>query len=364
MSKEYYSILGLSKWATDEEIKKAYRKLAMQHHPDRGWDEEKFKEVNEAYSVLSDSNKKREYDTYGSVWGWNPFGWWGWFWWMDVDLWDIFEQFFWGSGRGSSRRKPSSSFSWEDVETTLHIDLKTSIIGGKTKLKYDKYIVCHDCHGEWWEWKTICPDCHGSGYVKYRQQTMFGTIEHTWACERCGGTGETLEKVCGTCGWQKRIRKTVELDIDIPAGIDDGMVIRMNGEWNDGIKSQAWDLYVRFKVNTIEKNLIRKWVDLHLDLEIDVIEAILWTTKEVNIPIIGKRNIVVDSGTQVGTVIKIAWDGVKYIDKDKKWDLFINLLIKIPKKLSEAERVCLEEIAKERKLNVHNKKWIFEKIFG
>lgn len=363
MSKEYYSILGLSKWATDEEIKKAYRKLAMQHHPDRWWDAEKFKEVNEAYSVLSDSTKKREYDTYGSVWGGNPFGWWSWFWWMDVDLWDIFEQFFWGWGRSSSRRKPSSSFAGEDIETMLQIDLKTSIIGGKTTLKYDKYIVCHDCHGEWWEWKTICPDCHGSWYVKYRQQTMFGTIEHTWACERCSGTGETLEKVCGTCGWQKRIRKTVELNIDIPAGIDDGMVIRINGEGNDGIKSQAGDLYVRFKVNTIEKNLIRKWVDLHLDLEIDVIEAILGTTKEINIPIIGKRNIVVDSGTQVWTVIKIAWDGVKYIDKDKKWDLFINLLIKIPKKLSESERECLEKIAKEKKINVHNKKWIFEKIF-
>lgn len=364
MSKEYYSILGLSKWATDEEIKKAYRKLAMQHHPDRWWDAEKFKEVNEAYSILSDSTKKREYDTYGSVWGWNPFWGSGWFGWMDVDLWDIFEQFFWGWARTSSRRKPASSFSWEDVETVLNIDLKTSIVGWKTKLKYDKYLTCHDCHGEWWEWKTICPDCHGSWYVKYRQQTMFGTIGHTWACERCHGTGETLEKVCGTCGWQKRMRKTVELDIDIPAGIDDGMVIRINGEWNDGIKASAWDLYVRFKVNTIEKNLIRKWVDLHLDLEIDVIEAILGTTKEVNIPIIWKRNIIIDSGTQVGTVIKIAWDWVKYIDKDKKWDLFVNVLIKIPKKLSEAERECLEKIAKEKKLNVHNKKWIFEKIFG
>lgn len=363
MSKEYYAVLGISKDASEDEIKKAYRKLAMQHHPDRGGDAEKFKEVNEAYWVLSDPAKKREYDTYGSVWNWgNPFagGWFG----MDVDLWDIFEQFFGGWGRTTGRRKKSSTFRGEDIETLLSLDLKTSVIGGKTKLKYDKYVVCEDCHGAWGEGKAMCPDCHGSGYVKYRQQTMFGTIEHTWACERCGGTGETMEKVCGTCGGQKRVRKTVELDIDIPAGIDDGMVIRINGEWNDGLGEWAGDLYVKFKVNTIEKNLRRKWVDLHLDLEIDVVEAILWTTKEVNIPIIGKRNIVIEAGTQVGTVIKISGDGVKYIDKDKKWDLFVNVLIKIPKKLTDTERECFEKIAKENKLNVHNKKGIFEKIFG
>lgn len=363
MSKEYYSILGLSKTATEDEIKKAYRKKAMEHHPDRWWDAEKFKEINEAYSILSDSNKKREYDTYGSVGGWNPFSGWG-FWWVDVDLGDIFEQFFGGWGRTSSRKKTSSSFSWEDIETFITIDLKTSIIWGKTKLKYEKYIICSDCHGEWWEWKSMCPDCHGSGYVKYRQQTVFGTIEHTGACERCRGSWEILEKVCGTCWGQKRVKKTVELDIDIPAGIDDGMVIRINWEGHDGIKASAWDLYVRFKVQTIEKNLIRKWVDLHLDLEVDVLEAILGTTKEVHIPIIGKRNIVIEAGTQVGTIIKIPWDGVKYIDKDKKWDLFVSILIKIPKKLWENERSLFEEIAKEKKLNVHNKKWIFEKIFG
>lgn len=363
MSKNYYDILWVSKTATEDEIKKAYRKKAMEHHPDRWWDAEIFKEVNEAYSVLSDVNKKREYDTYWSVW-WSPF-WSGGFSsaWFDVDLWDIFEQFFgwWGTSR---KRKRSSNFTWEDIETLLSIDLKTSVIWWKTKLKYEKYVVCGDCNWAWGEWKSICPDCHGSGYVKYRQQTMFGTIEHTWTCEKCSWTGETLEKVCTKCWGQKRIRKNVEIDIDIPPWIDDGMVIRINGEWNDWIWASAWDLYVRFKVNTIEKNLIRKWVDLHLDLEIDVIEAILWTTKEINIPIIWKRNIVIDAWTQVWTIIKIVWDGVKYIDKDKKWDLFVNLNIKIPKKLTDTERECFEKIAKENKLNVHNKKWIFEKMFG
>ena len=142
------------------------------------------------------------------------------------------------------------------------------------------------------------------------------------------------------------------------------MVIRINSAWNEWIWAESWDLYVRFKVENVEKNLKRKWVDLHFDLEVDVVEAILWTTREVNIPIIWKRKIVIEAWTQIGTIIKIAWDWVKYIDKDKKWDLFVNVIIKIPKKLSETEREYFEKIAQENKLNVHNKKWIFEKIFS
>ncbi|MBW7954519.1 DnaJ domain-containing protein [Candidatus Gracilibacteria bacterium] len=366
MSKNYYDILGISKTSSEDEIKKAYRKKAMEYHPDRGGDESKFKEINEAYSVLSDSEKKRQYDTYGSVGGnQNPFG--GGFsnGGFDVDLGDIFEQFFGGSGRGSSRgRKKSGNIEGEDLEYLLEIDLKTSIFGGKTILKYEKFVVCDECKGEGGEGKKTCSDCRGSGYVRYRQQTMFGTIEQTGVCEKCHGTGEEIKSPCKKCHTNKRIKKEVEYEIEIPAGIDDGMVIKISGEGNEGLKSSSGDLYVKFKVKQIEKSLIRKGVNLYYDLEIDVIEAILGTTKEINIPVIGKRNIVVDAGTQVGTVIKITGDGVKHIDRDKKGDLFINLLIKIPKRLSEAERECFEKIAKEKKLNVHNKKGIFEKIFG
>lgn len=366
MSKNYYDILWISKTSSEDEIKKAYRKKAMEHHPDRWWDEAKFKEINEAYSVLSDSEKKRQYDTYWSVWGnHNPFWWWFWQAGFDVDLGDIFEQFFgWWRWNSSRWRKKSWNIQGEDFEINLSIDLKTSIIWWKTTLKYEKLVVCDDCEWVWWEWKKTCSDCWGWWYVKYRQQTMFWTIEHTWVCEKCHWNWEMLEKICKTCHWQKRVKKEINYDIDIPAWIDDSMIIKISWEWNEGIWAWAWDLYVKFKVNLIDKNLIRKWVNLHYDLEIDVIEAILWTTKEINIPVIWKRNIVVDAWTQVWTILKISWDWVKYIDKDKKWDLFINLLIKIPKKLSEVERGCFEKIAKEKKLNVCNKKWIFEKIFG
>jgi molecular chaperone DnaJ len=364
MWKEYYSILWVEKTATQDEIKKAYRKKAMEHHPDRGWDAEIFKEINEAYSVLGDENKKREYDTYGRVWGGSPFwgAWWfGWAW-FDVDLWDIFESFFWGWWRTNSRKK-SNNFRWEDIEITFKIDLKTSIVWWKQKLKYEKMSSCPECNWEWWEWKKSCPDCKWTWYVKYRQQSFFGTIEHTWPCETCNWSWEIIEKVCGTCNWNKRIRKNFEYEIEIPAWIDNNMVIKIEWEWNDGIKWQAWDLYVKFRVEQTEKNLKRDWVNLNYDLEIDLIEAILWTTKEINIPIIWKRTVKIEAWTDFWTILKMPWDWVKYIDRDRKWDLFINIIIKIPKKLSETERECFEKLASEKKLNVHNKKWILEKIF-
>jgi molecular chaperone DnaJ len=199
--------------------------------------------------------------------------------------------------------------------------------------------------------------------VVYRQQSMFWMIEHRGTCKSCWWNWKIFDKICNTCSGNKRIKQTVSLDVDVPSGIDAEMVIKIEWEWNHWIKWENGDLYIRFQLNTIEKWLHRKWVHLYYDLEIDVIEAILWTSKEINIPIIWKRNISIVAGTQFGTVIKIAWDGVKYIDKDKKWDLFININIKIPKKLSETERNCFEKIAAENKLNVHNKKWILEKIF-
>ena len=371
MSKNYYEILWVEKTASEEEIKKAYRKLAMQYHPDRHAGdktmEAKFKEINEANSVLSDSQKRREYDTYWRVWGgWNPFG--GWFssQGFDVDLWDLFENFFWGwfNQWWSRARKKSSSQRGEDLEYKLDLDLQTSIYGWKKTIKFSKNVSCETCDWDGWTGKKTCSTCGGSGYVKYRQQTMFGTIEHTWVCETCHGEGETIEHICSKCNWKKRIRVEHSIDLDIPAWIENGMIIKMQWEWNDWIKSWAWDLYIKFSVNLKEKNLTRKWVDLYFDLEIDVVEAILGTKKEITIPVIGKRTIEIEAGTQVWTVIKISWDWVKYIDKDKKWDLFINLNISIPKKLNSKERALYEEIAKENKINIKNKKWIFEQIFG
>ena len=368
---DLYSVLEIEKWASKEDIKKAYRKQAMKYHPDRNAgdkeSEKKFKEVNEAYSTLSDDSKRQQYDMFGKSWGaagWNPFwgGFWG-QWWVDVDLWDIFESFFGGSASRWSRKRPSE-FKWEDIESTLNIDLKTSIYWEKQKITFNKKEECVSCNWAWGSWKTTCSKCNGSWQVTYTSQSMFGTIQQTWVCDSCSGTWESFKETCSNCHWEKRKVVKKELEIDIPAWIDNGMIIKMTGEWNNWVWTKAsWDLYIKFRVKQEEKGLKRDWVNLHYELEIDVIEAILWTKKDINIPVIWKRAIEIKAWTWDSTIIKISWDGVKHIDSDSKGDLFISIKVKIPKKLAKKERELYEEIAKEKKINV-NKAWVFEKIFG
>ncbi|MDP5038896.1 MAG: DnaJ domain-containing protein, partial [Candidatus Gracilibacteria bacterium] len=361
MDKNYYDLLGVEKTASQDEIKKAYRKKAMEHHPDRGGDEKLFKEVNEAYGVLSDSSKRNQYDRFGTAGG-NPFGGNGGFGGgVDVDLSDIFESFF-GGGFSSQSRNTKKTTYGEDIHLNLGVDLKTSILGGKIKINYEKFIKCSDCNQTGGTGVKTCNTCNGTGSIKSRQQTVFGVIEQTHICNSCNGDGEVIENVCHTCNGNKRIKKSSEYEIEIPAGIDDGMTIKISGEGHDGIKNPSGDLYVRFSVDKKEKKLVRNGNNLHYSLEIDVIEAILGTQKEVNIPIIGKRIINIDSGTQVGTIIKISGDGVKFIDRDKKGDLFVEIQIKIPKKLSDFERKNYENIEKEKKKKFKNKKRNFKKI--
>ena len=364
---DYYNILGVDKNASLDDVKKAYRKLAMKYHPDRNnWDkdaETKFKEVNEAYAVLSDNSKRQQYDTFWKVW-------WDWWFWasgfnVDVDISDIFESFF-GSGfwRNTSR-KNSWNRKWEDLEYILDLDLKTSIYGSKEKISFDRMESCEACKWEWWSGKKTCSKCNGSWNITYTQQSVFWVIKQTQVCDNCNGTGEDFEEVCDICRWEKRVSKRIDLDVDIPAWIDDGMIIKMSGEWNAPFwNNVAGDLYVKFRVKLEEKGLHRDGVNLYYDLGIDVLEAILWTKKEVNIPVLWKRIVDIKAWTEHGSVLKVSWDGVKDISWDYKWDLFINISIKIPKKLSKKERALYLDIAKEKKINVNNEKGIFEKMFG
>ena len=372
MSRDLYEVLWLQKWASSEEIKKAYRKLAMQYHPDRNpWDseaEQKFKEVWEAYNTLSDPQKKQQYDMFwsagwaGGFWGWSPFGWWGF---QAEDLWDIFSSFFGGGfgwwawwGRKKTERRG------EDLEYEMHIDLKTSIYGGKETIEFQRRETCSACNGVWGKGKKTCSTCGGRWQVSYTSQSPFGVIQQTRTCPDCNGTGEVFEEVCSECWWEKRVLKKEKLEIDIPAGIDEGMVIKLTGEGNAGVGTNArGDLYIRFHVKSEKTWLTRDGGDLHFDLEIDIIEAVLGTKKEIQIPILGKRSIQIQPGTQAESTIKISWDGVKDVQRDSKWDLFIHIHIPIPKRLSKEEREHYEAIAKEKKINVCNKKGVLEKIF-
>lgn len=362
--KDYYAILWVEKTASEEEIKKAYRKLAMQYHPDRnGGDKEaekKFKEIGEAYGVLSNATKRKQYDMYGSVSGNGGFsgG-------VDVDLSDIFESFFGGGFSGGwSRRKKPTEQKGEDIEQVLKIDLKTSIYWGKRSIKFDMFATCEACDGEGGKGKKTCDTCQGTGYVKYRQESLFGVIEHTRVCDRCQGTGEIIEEICEVCHGKKRVKKTRELEVNIPAGIENNMIIKISGEGNHGIGTKAsWDLYIQFEAETEEKGLERKGSNLYYTLEIDILEAILWTEKEINLPILGKRKIKISAWTEFGTIIKLAGDGVKHIQDDKKGDLYITLSIKVPKKLSKKEKELYHQIAEEKKLEVKKDGGILGKVF-
>lgn len=364
---DLYSVLWVEKNDSKEEIKKAYRKLAMQYHPDRNaWNkeaEEKFKQINKAYEILSDDTKRKNYDMFWDENSrWNPFGWWG-FSGVDVDLWDIFESFFWW-GFSWTTRKRKTNFAWEDLEYNLELDLKTSIYWWKQKISFNKKETCKTCDWEWWSGKKTCPKCNGRWQVTHTTQSMFWMIQQTVTCDNCNWSWEVFEKVCNDCNWEKRKLIKKEIEIDIPAWIDEGMIIKMTGEWNHWIwTNKSWDLYIKFRVIQEEKWLKRENSDLNYDLEVDIVEAVLWATKEINIPIIWKRKIEIKAWTETGNIIKISWDWVKNIDSDRKWDLYINIFVKTPKKLSKKERELYEEIAKERKVDV-NKWWVFEKIFG
>jgi len=366
--KDYYDILWVERHADEITIKKSYRSLAMKYHPDRtGGDKDaeiKFKEVNEAYTVLSDAWKKQQYDTYGST-GWSASGFWG-AWFAGEDISDIFNSFFgWGFSSGWSRTQARRETRGEDLEHDITIDLKTSIYWGKQTIKFNKRVACETCDGDGGSWKKTCSTCHGAWQVTYASQSPFGRIQQTRACPDCNGSWEIFDETCTECHGEKRNLKKHTIDLDIPAGIDDGMVIKLTWEGNDGAGTKAsWDLFVRFHVQTEEKGLIREWNDLHYEVEIDLIEAILGTKKDINIPILWKRTLKVEAWTQLASTIKLSWDGVKDVQRDMKWDLLIHINIPVPKKLTKTERELYESLAQEKKLNVNSKKGTFEKLFG
>jgi molecular chaperone DnaJ len=298
---------------------------------------------------------------WSTSWAENPFS--GGFSWVDMDLWDILNSFFWWWFSNGPRRKRKES-PWEDLQYILSIDLKTSIFWWKEKIEFNKKETCKVCNGEWWKWKKTCPTCNGIWQVISVSQTVFWTIQQTTICPDCNGSWEVFEEICNECHWEKRVLVKKGIVINVPAWIDDGMKIKMNGEWNDWIwTKEKWDLYIKFEVPNEEKWLKRDGYDLFYSIEIDVPEAVLWTKKEVSIPIIWKRKIEIKAWTQNSSIIKITNDGVKHVDNDKKWDLFIEIIIKIPKKLSGNERRLYEWLAKERNLPVNDGKWVFEKIF-
>ncbi|HSW99945.1 MAG TPA: molecular chaperone DnaJ [Patescibacteria group bacterium] len=353
MSKrDYYEVLGVGKNASADEIKKAFRRLAVQHHPDKeGGDETKFKELNEAYEVLKDASKRQRYDQFGHAGvgggadasGGNPFG--GGFNGQNVNfdfgdlgLGDIFGSFF--GGGGQQQRGPQRG---RDVEVRVEVSFEDAVFGAEQEVHLNIDDACEHCNGTTVEpghELKICPTCKGEGQVMQVMRTIFGNIQQASICQTCKGTGKVPEKVCTVChgkGTQKRTQKIV---LKVPAGIDDGAVIRLREHGEAAANAPKGDLYVHVRVKPHKK--FTREGDLILSEEhVDMIEAALGTEIEVD-TVDGPVTMKVPAGTQSGTDFKLSSHGVTHLRSETRGAHIVTLVVDTPTKLSKKQKELLQ----------------------
>lgn len=352
MAEDYYEILGVSRTATQEEIKKAYRKLAHKHHPDKkGGDEEAFKKVSNAYEVLSDKQKRAQYDQFGSSFngnaggGGDPFGGFsqGGFT-INMDdlggVGDIFESFF-GGGRSRSRARSRGS----DVETNVEISFRESATGVEKTLEHRIFATCSKCHGNGAEPGTpivTCKTCKGQGSVTRTHQTPFGAFSQRTTCETCHGEGKMAETPCSVCSGSGREKTTRKITVAIPAGIADGQSIRLTGKGEAPLKGgEPGDLYVHVRVKP-DRVLVRDRDNVRSTVKISFADAALGLEIEVT-TLNGKKIILVPAGTQPGTEIRLSGEGFPSLQSSRKGDHIVTVQVEIPKKLSRKQKELLEE---------------------
>lgn len=358
--KDYYKILGLSKGSSVEEIKKAYRKLAQKYHPDKpGGDEKKFKEINEAYQTLSDSQKKEQYDRFGQVFeggtpfsGFDPssgagsdFGFGKGFGFEDIG--DLFETIFEDLG---VRAKRPIYRKGADLEFVQEITLEEAFFGSKKTLVYETYIICSDCQGQGYDKKQgleTCPICQGRGEIREIRQTFFGNFARVKTCSQCQGLGKLPKKTCLKCKGSGRIKDKRELDINIIKGVADNQLIKIRGMGEVGErKTSVGDLYVRLKIlpHPIFK---RKGDDLYLRKEVNLIDALL--EKEIEVKTIDgqKVKIKLPANFSFRERIRISNRGMPRFYSFGYGDLYLEIDLKIPKKLSQKAKKLLQDLEEE-----------------
>ena len=376
--RDYYEVLGLKKGASDDEIKKAFRKLAMKYHPDRNPGdkdaEEKFKEINEAYSVLSDPDKKSKYDRFGHAGvdsngfggaggGFGGFGGSGGF--GFDDIFDMFGGAFSGFGGGGQQRRANSPRKGKDLQKAITITFEEAAFGAKKTIELSKYVSCSTCGGEGTKpgtSKKTCPKCGGSGQVSQTQRTPFGQFQSVNTCDQCGGTGQVIEEPCPTCKGTGRIRKNVSITVDIPAGVDNESVIPIRGQGEPGYNGgPAGDLYIVLNVKP-HKVFKRRGADLYLEMPISFDQAALGA--EIIVPTLdGKVSYKVPAGTQPGTTFRLKDKGVKYLKREAKGDLYVKVNIEVPTKLNHKQKKAIEDMAKELTDDCYQKKSSFKEKF-
>ena len=356
--KDYYDILGVQKNASEDEIKKAFKKLARKYHPDLHPDdkqaEEKFKEVNKAYEVLSDPQKRQKYDQFGEAGvdpnfgagGFSGGGFTGGF--GFEDLGDIFEGIFGSGGRSSRRSSVNSPRRGSDISANVNISFMEACEGKKQEIKINHMESCPDCHGTGTadgNAKQTCPDCHGTGQVTVGQRTAFGVISRSKICDKCGGRGTLNTKPCKKCGGTSRVRVSKSITIDIPAGIDDGQVIRVGGAGDGGLNGgPSGDLHVIISVRP-HNFFARQGSDIHCEIPITYTQAVLGD--EITVPTIdGHVKYTIPEGTQTGTVFRLKGKGVKMLRGGGRGDQYVRVNIEVPKNLNKNQKELLKEYSK------------------
>ncbi|PIR92579.1 molecular chaperone DnaJ [Candidatus Falkowbacteria bacterium CG10_big_fil_rev_8_21_14_0_10_44_15] len=373
MSKDYYKVLGVDKSSSQEEIKKAFRKKAHEFHPDKaGGNAEKFKEINEAYQILGTEQKRKQYDQFGdAVFQGQGFGGTGMSWedFMRAasaqggqagfggggvqfdfgDIGDIFgnigEMFGFDFGGDSRRRRRRRG---ADIQTELTIEFAEAVFGTTKDISLYKTVICAHCSGNGAEPGTAietCATCKGAGYVTQAQRTILGTFQAQSTCPDCGGEGKKASKKCSRCGGNGLQKDKVNLQIKIPAGIDNGQTIRLNGQGEAAVNGgAAGDLYIRIKVKP-DKNFVRAGDDILSTAEISIAQAALGDKIPV-LTVDGELTLKIPAGTQSGTVFKLRGRGSYSLNSRNRGDQLVTLKVKIPERLSRGERRLFEELRK------------------
>jgi molecular chaperone DnaJ len=370
MVNDYYEALGVSKDATKTEIKKAYKKLAKKYHPDINKESgasDKFKEINEAASVLGDDQKRAQYDQYGKAGpqssgfnyqdfgGFNNFG-------ADFDFGDIFDMFFGGGARQGSRR----NYRGSDLRFDITLELEDVADNVEKTIKIPRLDTCEKCDGTGAKSGSdivSCQTCNGSGRVTKTRRTPFGMFQTTAGCDSCHGEGRVIKHPCSKCDGKGRVQNKATVKIKIPAGVDNGMRLRIAGEGEAGIKGgQPGDLYVVIHVNDHDV-FIREDNDLYLEIPISYTQAVLGDT--IEIPTLdGKTNLRLPQGTETHTIFNIKNKGIPHVNRSGRGDQKVRVMIQTPKHLNKKQIDLLKQFQKEsgEKPSLSFFKKIFDKL--
>ncbi|MDD2374797.1 MAG: molecular chaperone DnaJ [Eubacteriales bacterium] len=367
--RDYYEVLGVSKSASDDELKKAYRKIAKKNHPDLNpGDKEaeaRFKEANEAYAVLSDPEKRRNYDQYGHAGvdgqgfgGFNGAG-------FDIDLDDLFGSFF-GGGFGGSRQRRTGPQRGANLKYRMNLDFMEAAFGVEREIKINKEDLCDVCHGNGTRDGSKpdqCPTCHGTGQVQQRQQTMFGAVMTSRPCPTCGGKGTTVKDPCPSCGGNGRVQKSKTLSIKVPAGINEGEMLTARGEGEPGANGGPYgDLYIEVH---LRPHPVFQREGYHTYCEVPITFAQAAIGSEIDVPTIdGPHKFNLKEGTQPGDMFTIKGKGIPYINRSNmRGDHRFKVILEVPAHLNEDQKELLrkfEETCTEK--NYQKRSGFFSKL--